>query len=359
MADIQSKIQSVLDRLVSDGAERGAQAAVYFEGKLIASAWAGVADGRNGAPVREETLFPVFSVTKGITATIVHQLAEKGLLSYDLRIADVWPEFATQGKDTLTLRHALLHTAGMPALPTGVTFREILDWDFICAALARTKPQWPPGEFMTYHAKTYGWLAGEVVRRIDGRPFSQIVREEICRPLGIETLHIGLAADAPPPSIAFIEEPGTAAEPILTETEVDTLPAAEIPVRRQVNYPGMWSACLPSTNGLMNARAIARHYAALVPGGVDGVELLPPSRVKIATECVTGADPQGNPSQRQLGYHPFVMEGKTGFGHGGYGGSTGVAWPELRLALGFTHNLLGPVSNSEIIFREITQALSL
>jgi len=356
----QSRLEDTVARLIAEGVDRGVQAAIYLEGNLIAETAAGIAHPVTGAPVTPETLFPVFSVTKGITATVIHRLAERGKLSYEQRIADLWPEFGDHGKEGITLEHALRHTAGLSALPPGLPFGRMLDWDAACAALAQTEPASAPGTDFAYHAKTYGWLAGETARRADGRPFSQLVREEIAAPLGLRHLHIGLPA-ATSAAIAFLEEKerGYVAQPPFAELAGQ--PAKDVLAVNQQNCPEMHSACLPSSNGLMNARDIARHYAALLPGGVDGVELLPASRIARATEWQTRLDPAGAPATWGLGYMriEFSFRGETieGFGHGGYGGSMGFAFPKLKLAVGYTRNLLGPISGWEALLGTLPDSL--
>ncbi|MEI6337359.1 MAG: serine hydrolase domain-containing protein [Verrucomicrobiota bacterium] len=351
---LQDRIQSGLHERAASGEERGAQLAVYRDGELVVDAWAGVANALTGELVEAETLFPVYSVSKGISATVIHQLAERGKLDYAMRIADVWPEFGILGKEAITLRHALTHTAGVPELPPGLTFLQMLDWTTACAALARMSLKYPPGAQFAYHGKTYGWLIGEVARRVDGRFFSDIVREEICGPLGLDTLHIGLR-DAEKYRVAFVEEATQGPLPLPPAAEINTAEAAQFPMAHQMNAPAMRAACLPSSNGLMNARAIARHYAALLPGGVDGVELLTPQRMDMATQWETRKDPAGLPARWGLGFqHMDILSGALeGFGHGGYGGSMGFACPARRLAVGFTRNRLGAASQWEMLLAHL------
>lgn len=345
MKAAEKNIRAALKQLIADGVERGVQFTVYREGELVLDVSAGVANPFTQERVTTETLFPVFSVTKGITATVIHRLAERGVLSYEGRISDVWPEFGVRGKKTITLRHALGHTAGLHELPAGLTFARMLDWPSACAALAQAKPKWRPGVQFSYHAKTYGWLVGEVARRVDGRVFTDLVRDEIARPLGLDTLHVGWR-NPPSPAVAFLEESHSGPLPVPDFAELAGREAVQVPMTHQMNTPAMQAACLPSTNGLMNARAIARHYAALLPGGVDGVELLPASRLALATTWDPRKDPAGDPACWGLGYAKAEIscQGKKveGFGHGGYGGSMGCAFPELRLAIGYTRNRLGP-----------------
>lgn len=137
-------------------------------------------------------MFCTFSTTKGITATAIHLLAEQEKLNYENPIAKFWPEFASHGKDKITIRHALTHTAGMPHMPEGVKPEDLCNWDKMCRLIADLDPLSPPGSQFMYHAMTYGWLLGEVARRADGRPIERIVQEDICAPLGIRDLYFGI-----------------------------------------------------------------------------------------------------------------------------------------------------------------------
>lgn len=333
LGPLQMEIQSFLEELVSEGRERGIQVAAYHEGRLVVDAWAGCADGSTGCPVHGETLFPVFSVTKGIAATVLHLLVERGKLGYDDRIADFWPEFGNRGKEAITVRQGLDHSAGIPLMPVGIGDLELGDWDAICRAIAALEPIWPPGSRVEYHAMTYGWIVGELARRVDGRPFSQLVREEIALPLGIgDALYMGVP-EGVEPEIAVIEEP-EAAIPVPTG-KPEAVPSWLGPLHAMMNRPDVQRACIPASNGIMNARAIARHYAALLPGGVDGVELLPESRIREATRL-------WRPDEaRSMGYVCLSppMGDASSFGHGGYGGSRGFAELNHRFALGITKNL--------------------
>lgn len=344
MRDAQSTIQRLLDQLVCNGAERGLQFAAYQHGKLVVNAAAGVANHANGQKVNENTLFPVFSTTKGMAATVVHRLAERGLLSYDEPIAKVWPEFAAQGKESITLRQALNHSCGLPHMPKGIGYRDMCDWKRMCSYVAEMKPLWPPGSRMEYHAITYSWTIGEVACRATGLSFSELIQREICAPLGLKTMFVGLPPELES-AVAVLEEYGPDPAPP-PEGQTQAVPYWIGPLHSMMNRPDARRACIPASNGIMNALAIARHYAALLPGGVDGVELLPPERVRLATEPQKPAMPENDEYPRTwgLGYklgEPGSAYGETfrSFGHSGYGGSLGFADPESGLAVGFTKNL--------------------
>lgn len=342
MQNIQNKIQKMLDNAVYEGKERGIQVAVYYRGELIVDAWAGIADHKTGRQVDGSTLFPVFSTTKGIAATIIHLLAEHSKLDYDMKIADFWPEYGVNGKENTTIRHALNHTAGIPQMPEGVGYKEITDWVRMCAEVAKLAPLSVPGQHNEYHAITFGWIIGEIARRIDGRPFSQIMNEDICKPLGIKDMYVGIP-DEVEPRIAILEEPGFDPSALIKTTGPQSISAWLWPLHEWMNTPDARRACIPASNGIMTAKAVARHYAALLPGGVDGFELLPPSRVKIITEPLRLGD--GIPLPIGMGYNLGAKDSIMGFrpgvfGCGGYGGSFGFADPEYKLAVGLVNNLL-------------------
>lgn len=204
MTEPQRRVQALLNQLVDSGAEVGLQVAAYQDGDQVVDAWAGLADVANRRPVDGDSLFTVFSCSKAITATVVHILADRGQVAYDTPVAAYWPEFATQGKQQVTVRQVLNHTAGIPQLPAGTRPEDLCDWSTICRGLAAERLLWEPGTRMGYHARTYGYILGEVIQRVSGRPFPQVVQEEICRPLGITNLFFGIG-DAEEPRVATLE----------------------------------------------------------------------------------------------------------------------------------------------------------
>jgi CubicO group peptidase (beta-lactamase class C family) len=361
MKKIEQAIQSLLNLFIAEDSERGVQVAVYHQGELVVDAFAGIADPVTGRPVDAKTLFPVFSTTKGIAATLAHLLVERGKIDYGTRIADVWPEFAAHGKGGITLRHALNHTAGLPHMPTGIGHAELCDWTTMCAAIANLKPISPPGMEYAYHAITYSWLVGEVARRVDGRPFPQMLHDEICVPLDlVDTLFVGIPDEAEP-RVAILEAKAGDSDnlPLPNDATPQAVPALVQPLHEWMNRPDARRACIPASNGIMTARAIAKHYAALLPGGVDGVELLPPERIRqaTATQWPGNHQPGEPPPGHRLGYGGGNLFSATEFGHGGYGGSTGLAVPEQRLAFGFTRNRFVSDASLPRIVETLRQAL--
>jgi CubicO group peptidase (beta-lactamase class C family) len=187
-------VQKAVDAAIAEGGEIGLQVAAYLNGELAVDVWGGLADETTGRRVDGDTLFPVFSVTKAVTATALHIQAERGLIDYDTPIAHYWPEFAAQGKDKATVRDALTHRAGIPLMPEGVSPEQMCDFDWMVDRLAKMKPVFVPGTTSAYHSYTFGWIIAECVRRTDPkrRPFGSFVQEEICAPLGIDNLWIGI-----------------------------------------------------------------------------------------------------------------------------------------------------------------------
>jgi CubicO group peptidase (beta-lactamase class C family) len=300
----------------------------------VVDAWAGPADAATGRPVDGETLFPVYSVTKGILATLANLVVERGLVDYDTPIAKVWPEFAAKGKETITFRHALTHTAGLPNLPAGLDHGTLCNWDAMCKAMAEETPLTPPGLKREYHAITYSWTVGEVVRRVDGRPIPQMIREEIEAPLGLKgAIFSGLPASEDARVAALTSELTPGAVP----PDPQAIPRLVQPLEVWMMRTDARRACIPASNGIMTARGIARHYAALLPGGVDGVKLLPEERVRIASASCPTPDRAADSLIQALGYGRgyFMPES---FGHGGFGGAAGFADVPTGYAVGFVRN---------------------
>jgi len=343
-------VQIVLDELVSSGVELGLQVAAFVNGELVVDCWAGVADEATGRLVDGDTLFTSWSTTKGFVATCVHLLAERGRIAYDTPIAHYWPEFAAAGKEAVTVRQALSHTAGVPQMPDGVTPEMLTNWDAMVAAIAGHELLWEPGTKFGYHAFTFGWILGELVQRVDGRPIAQFAREELCAPLGIDDFFLGIS-DSEEPRVAPLESALPPSPEDLPEIERQIAPP-EVTTAEVFNRPDVRRAVIPGAGGIMTARAVARHYAMLAGGGMlHGVWLLSPERVdEIRTPQTEHLlDLFGAKDVMGLGYKlggnaaegraPAMGEPGT-FGHAGHGGSLGFADPARGLAFGLTKNRL-------------------
>lgn len=343
---INAAVQTKLDELVGSGVERGLQVAAYFDGALVLDAWAGVADASTGRPVDGESLFVAFSCGKGVLATAVHLLAERGQLDYDATVGSYWPEFANRGKEAITVRQVLTHTAGIPQLPPDTTPEDLCDWDRMCAGISLLSPLWKPGTRTGYHARTFGFVLGELVRRIDGRPVAEFIREDVCQPLGIRDLFFGIPPEAEPRVARMEDDPASAPLPPLPPDSLLPLvfPPSLPPTATFFNRLDVRRACIPSSSGIMNARSLARIYAALACGGeLDGVRLLSTACIDRASALQTDEVDAviGMPIPKGLGY---MLGGElspmgsrlTAFGHPGSGGSIGFADPEYRFAFALT-----------------------
>src|SRR5438445_12240481 len=183
--NLQMQVERAIDDMVESGAERGLQVAVYLNGEQIVDAVAGVADPATGRLFTSETPVYCYSVCKAAASTLVHMLAERRAFGYDTRVAELWPEFGAHGKQGVTIRHVLNHTAGVPGIPLTTTLEDLCDWDKMCAAIADSELWWEPGTKVGYHAYTFGYLVGEIIRRATGKPISQVLLREVSGPLGV------------------------------------------------------------------------------------------------------------------------------------------------------------------------------
>jgi CubicO group peptidase (beta-lactamase class C family) len=341
--------------------EVGAAIAVTLDGRPVVDLWAGYADQARRRPWRRDTIANIYSCTKALTALCAHQLVERGLLDLDAPVATYWPEFAQAGKARIPVRWLLSHRAALPAVQAPLPPEALYDWDAMCAALAAQAPWWEPGTRHGYHALTFGWLVGEVVRRITGRGLGTYFRDEIARPLGLD-LHIGLdeaehgrCADLSDiPTDVLDPEAIGLAQIILSDPQSMAALAFMNPpaVALGPNTPEWRRAVIPGANGHGSARDLARVYGALARGGsVDGVHVLSADSVtRCAAEQSFGPDLVLQISTRfGLGFmlpqeRPDARFGPSrhAFGHPGAGGSLGFADPDHRIGFGYVMNRMGP-----------------
>lgn len=336
-------VQRRIDELVET--ELGLQVAVYRHGELVVDAVAG--DG-----VTSETLYFAASTGKGASATVANVLVDRGVLDYDRPIVEIWPEFGAHGKDKATLRHVLTHSVGLPALPPDTTRKTLPEQ---AERLAVAEPWWEPGTKMTYHAETFGLLVGEVVRRATGRTISDVLRE-IVTPLGLqENVFFALPVDQRH-RLAELVEPEGADETfaMLAEMFENVVPRAMQPRAAVLNQPEELAIEDPSS-GILNARGIAKLYAALI-GEVDGVRLVRPEAVPAITGPALVAQDEllGNPATMALGYAigrlgSAAEESPASFGWPGMGGS--VAWADTRSGVTFalTRTLFDPTGSESAV----------
>jgi CubicO group peptidase (beta-lactamase class C family) len=333
------------------GREIGASFAATLDGEPIVDLWGGHADGARARPWTEHTIVNVFSTTKAMTATCAHMLVDRGLLDVDAPVARYWPEFAAAGKAAVPVRQVLSHTAGLAGVTPRLPLEALYDWTRMTGVLAAETPWWTPGTASGYHAMTYGYLVGELVRRITGRSLGAFFRDEIARPLGAD-FHIGLPASEDP-RVAEMVPParGEAAIGVLDPTTIAGRALSNPPLRPEAANRLEWRrAEIPAANGHGNARSVTRVLSALACGGaLDGVRLLREDTLRRAIqEQFYGKDLVLGRTFRwglgfmltsdvlPLGPNPHV------FGHGGWGGSLGFADLDARVSWAYVMNKMSP-----------------
>ncbi len=354
-ADGFEGVAEAFARNFSELGEIGAAFAAYVDGELVVDLWGGLADGRRNVAWDRDTLVGVFSGSKGIVAACMLLLLERGQLELDAPVCRYWPEFAAGGKQDVLVRDVVSHQAGLPGLLTPVSVEEATDDVRMAQLLAAQRPIAPPGSGPVYHAVTFGWLCGELVRRIDGRSIGRLLRDEIADPLGLD-VWIGLPARHEG-RVAVLER-GAA----FGQGPTDLLVGREVDETAWSIYsnPPRWSgdelaanlcawrqAEVPATNGIVSARSLARLYGCLARGGeIDGVRLLSPETVERGRRCLArGVDPYVGELAFATGFELQTGEVDLGppadaFGHSGAGGSVHGAWPESRTGFSYAPNLL-------------------
>ena len=349
-------VREAFEKQIADGEHIGGAVSVYAGGKCVVDLWGGVADEASARPWAEDTMALSYSTTKGLAATCVHVLADRGKLSYDDKVAKYWPEFAQHGKQDITVYHVLTHQAGISQIPDEVTPDDVLDWDRMIKVIEGLEPMWEPGTDSGYHAMNFGWLTGEIIRRVDGREIKQFLQDEICKPLGLKNMHIGAPADAEP-KIATLVSRMEASEEARKAWEAASGGAGSISMMSlgprgglDLSTPAAHQAQVPAVNGVMTARDLARMYACLANyGELDGVRLLSEQTVRTMSKQQTLRPDKViiMPIGWAMGYMtggPGWPQGPriTSFGHPGLGGSTGFADPEINMSFGMTTNTLTP-----------------
>jgi CubicO group peptidase (beta-lactamase class C family) len=338
----------------------GAAVCVYHHGRKVVDLWGGLADPATGRPWTPDTLQLVYSATKAATATCAHLLAQRGELDLDRPAAGYWPEFAAEGKADIPVRWLLSHRAGLPVIDQPIPLAALLAWDPMTTALAAQRPVWEPGTAHGYHGRTFGWLVGEIIRRVSGRSVGRFFAEEIAAPAGLD-FFIGLPeAERARVSRMIIDEP--------PGPEVADIPPEQIPEQFRglvaaftdpmsllnrafalsvpdidFNDPKVQAAEIPSSNGICTADGLARLYAGLI-GEVDDVRTLDAATTAAATaEQAAGTDrvmlvPSRYASGFMLPTQEAPLGGPSSFGHPGRGGSLGFADPESGIAFGYVVN---------------------
>lgn len=323
----------------------GASLAVYLKGRCVIDL-----SGGSSAPDKAwtgDTLVNVWSATKGIVAIAVAILVDDGKLSYDDRVSTHWPEFAQAGKQDITVAHIMSHQGGLNGFVAPTTIEDFYDWSRVTSRLAAQAPFWKPGEKTSYHAMTYGFLAGELVRRVSGLDIAEFVQERLAAPARADVF-IG-APHALRGRVAPIIGPkarrplSDGMDPIARKAVVNPELRPELP-----NESGWMDAKIPAGNGHASAVGLARIYGAVANGGaLDEAKLLSRSTIdRMRRPLSTRTDSMLGPRtwaagvvlNTQGGYGPDP----SAFGHSGWGGSFGCADMTRGIGIGYVHNQMGP-----------------
>jgi CubicO group peptidase (beta-lactamase class C family) len=354
--------EAVRDAFEANFRERGdvgAGVCVYQHGRVVVDLWGGHRDAARSVAWTPDTIVTTYSNGKGWLATCMNMLLDRGVIELDRPVADYWPAFGAHGKGGVLVRHALTHSAGLPAPTMRVPDEAIYDFDRMLAYVADSELWWEPGTRMGYHAATFGWINGGILQHATGMSPGEFLRREIREPLGADLFWGTTPADDA--RTATLLEPasaraGAAGAAIPESAPREAWPHGDLqkmalnnPPRRfrAQNTPEWRRACIPASNGHASARGLARMYAALGNGGsLDGVTLMSPERVRLAsTEQVSGLDAVHLiPSRRSFGYAlPTGDDGRGpgAFGHGGLGGSLGYADLDHGIGFGYVMNQVG------------------
>ena len=359
------EIRRIFERSFENDEEIGAAIAFVVDGETVIDLFGGHYDAERTREWEHDTIVNTYSTTKGMTALCAHQLVEQGKLDLDAPVASYWPEFATAGKERIPVRWLLSHQAGLPAVRKPLPQGSMCDWDVMTDALAQQAPWWEPGTRHGYHALTFGYLVGEVVRRVSGQTVGAWFREHVASPLGAD-YHIGLAPEddartsdlvgrlvprAGEPGAQALDLPGPVGQMMRDMADPNTMTGAAFNnppgAPDAVNTRAWRAAEIPAANGHGTARALARIYGALARGGeIDGVRLLEPASIERArSEQAFGPDAVlgGLPMRFGLGFMLRqdlmpLSPSPNAFGHPGAGGSIGMADPDARVGFGYVMN---------------------
>jgi CubicO group peptidase (beta-lactamase class C family) len=363
-ADVDGHVASAVRHAITNGDEVGVQVAAVSQGNLlvqVAGGWFGPL--ATSHPVTSDALFPVYSATKGVIAAACLRLLDMGLLVLDQPLAQLWPAFGAAGKERVSVRHMLTHTAGVPQMPAGTTVEQMCDWNYMTEAVAALTPRWEPGTQVAYHAYTFGWLAGEVLRRATGKAASaagvvEAVRQSVAAPAGTDDFLLGVPLERHASIVDLVGVAGRA-------HDADSLYRSAIPVHLDTG-PEVYGrsdvrqAVLPGAGAHATATALARIYDWLARQDPDSWITRGQAVWEGRFDAVVG-----RPVGRGLGFWvsgstaaqgPPLDGGPGRFGHPGAGGT--IAWGDRELGAGFavTRNRLTPLGWNDPSVRRLVAA---
>jgi CubicO group peptidase (beta-lactamase class C family) len=363
------EVRTEFERDFAERGEVGASVHVTLDGEPVVDLWGGVADPATGRLWSEETVVHVWSCTKAATALCAHILASRGELDLNAPVVKYWPEYGANGKDATLVRHVLSHQAGLPVLTAPLAAGAFYDWDLITSVLAAQEPLWEPGTRHGYHGLTFGFLVGEIVRRVTGLSLGRFFEKEVSGPLGLD-FWMGLPEDLEPhvaPTIPVDPaQPGVLLPSLFTTalTQPESVPGLLLLNNGGYMAPGesdsraAHAAEMGAIGGISNARGLAGLYRPLALGGAyNGVRLVEESQIpQMSAVAVAGLDSVVLvPTRFALGFQKAtdnthlpandregLLISEDAFGHNGMGGSLGFADPGARISFGYAMNRQGP-----------------
>jgi CubicO group peptidase (beta-lactamase class C family) len=346
---VNTRVSELIRTQIADRRHIGVQVCAYQDGEMIVDAWAGRMGPEDGRPVEGDSLFLSFSTTKGVAATLIHMLVDRGQIDYDAPVARYWPAFGQHGKGELTVAQAMSHQAGLHRMPEPFQPEHITDWGAGIRRMEEGVPAYPPGTATGYHAVTFGWIVGGIVQGVTGQHIRDVIQREIAEPLGVgDSMFVGIpeGLDKRLTTLEIV----SAGEGLPIPEDAEFYKAMPKTMWPYFNEMPFRQACLPSGNGHFTARALAKMYAALAgDGSIDGVQLVSADRIPQMYQLVTdGVDIViGVPIRKAVGFflggeqdgiHGPIGARTTAFGHPGAGGSVAFADPETRLSVAVTLN---------------------
>jgi len=344
-ADGPDQLRQLFDYHLEVGLHHGGQLAVYRNGELVVGCAGGVT-GPDGEETTARTRHVLFSCTKPLAGVCLHRLVEDSDVDYADRVVDHWPEFdrGDEGKDAVTVEHVLSHQAGLPQTPADGRPDRWNDWEAVVEMMEEAELQFEPGSTAAYHALSYGWIVGELVRRVAGQPIDEYAREHLFDPLGMDHTSIGLDEGEAAELVGFEEFDRCRSPSLGLETGTNAESAALF------NQEGVRRAVVPAATGIGTARDMARFYACMANGGeLGGARILEESTVERATRPHADVEHDGtlgSPRRYGLGfvvggspYDKFAsVSPRSSFGHGGLGSSVGWSDADADLALAYVTN---------------------
>jgi CubicO group peptidase (beta-lactamase class C family) len=355
-------VREIMDDSIESGNDLGAGVACYVDGRCVLNLWAGVADQRTGRAWEQDTACVTFSATKAVTATAALLLAERGAVSLDARVTDWWPEFGAHGKDATTGVHLLTHQAGLPAFDRPVSVEEAADPIAMAAQLAGQAPEWQPGSAHGYHALTFGWLVGELVRRHTGQTVGEFVHAEFGPELwvgvppdkvdGLARVAAGRPAKSAQVPVSHTEAAAlmdAVSDPNSLLQRSTTNPAASF------NNPALLTAGWPAAGLVCTANALAQFYSRLVAGPIlcgDTMRDAIKERVRGPDRTMIAESAFGLGFMRPAALLQVPEAARaSAFGHPGASGALGVGDLDCSLGFAYIPNLTRPNLGDQRAYR--------